>query len=124
MIHSNKAFGGFSVDNKAAAKKFYEEVMGLKVEDTEMGLMLDAGNGVFVYQKDDHKPASFTVLNFPTDDIEAAAKELRDKGVAFEQYEGMTDDDGVARAMDQDVGPSIAWFKDPAGNTLSILQNK
>lgn len=124
MIYSDKAFSGFSVDSITKAKDFYHNILGVEVEQSAMGLQLKAGNGVFIYEKDDHVPATFTILNFPTDDINAAVKELEAKGVTFEQYEGLTDEQGVARGLDQNRGPNIAWFKDPAGNILSVLQDK
>lgn len=124
MIYSDKAFSGFSVDNITEAKNFYHNILGVEVEQSPMGLQLKAGNGVFIYEKDDHVPATFTILNFPTDNIDAAVKELEAKGVLFEHYEGLTDEQGVARGLDQNRGPNIAWFKDPAGNILSVLQDK
>lgn len=125
MLKDSYAFGGFSVDDLEAAKKFYGEKLGLDVTETDQGLMVGllGSNGVFVYQKDDHVPASFTILNFPVDDIDAAVDELAAAGIVFERYEGMTDDKGIARGLELDRGPSIAWFKDPAGNFLSVLQN-
>ena len=89
------------------------------------GLQLDFGSGtdVFIYPKDNHEPASFTVLNFAVADIDEAVDELIEKGVKFERYEGFEQDDkGIARSVSPDDGPSIAWFKDPAGNILSVLQ--
>jgi predicted enzyme related to lactoylglutathione lyase len=125
MLKDSHAFGGFSVDDLEAAKKFYGEKLGLDVSQNEQGLMVSllGSNGVFVYQKDDHVPASFTILNFPVDDIDAAVDELAAAGIAFEHYEGMTDAKGIARGLEMDRGPSIAWFKDPAGNFLSVMQN-
>lgn len=125
MIDGSKAFSGFAVNDLAAAKKFYGEILGLDVEDGEMGLTikLASNNHVFVYPKDDHVPATFTILNFPVDNIDAAVDELVAKGIVFEQYQGMTDEKGVARGISAQRGPDIAWFKDPAGNTLSILNN-
>ena len=125
MLKDSHAFSGFSVDNLGAAKKFYGEKLGLDVSENDQGLMVSllGSNGVFVYQKDDHVPATFTILNFPVDDIDAAVDELAAAGVAFEHYEGMTDEKGIARGLEMDRGPSIAWFKDPAGNFLSVMQN-
>ena len=80
-------------------------------------------NGVFIYEKDDHVPATFTILNFPVDDIDAAVDQLAAVGIVFERYEDMTDEKGIARGLELNRGPSIAWFKDPAGNFLSVLQN-
>lgn len=124
MIYASKAFSGFSVDNLQTAKKFYQDTIGLVVEESPMGLQIKLDSGiVYVYQKDDHQPATFTILNFPTDDIDQAVAELAAKGVTFERYEGMTDDQGIARGIVAQRGPDIAWFKDPAGNILSVLQN-
>jgi predicted enzyme related to lactoylglutathione lyase len=125
MLKDSHAFSGFSVDDLEAAKKFYGEKLGLKVSENDQGLMVSllGSNGVFVYQKDDHVPASFTILNFPVDDIDTAVDELAAAGISFEHYEGMTDDKGIARGLEMDRGPSIAWFKDPAGNFLSVMQN-
>jgi catechol 2,3-dioxygenase-like lactoylglutathione lyase family enzyme len=127
MLKDSKAFSGFSVDDLDKAKKFYEEVLGLKVTQDEMGLTLHLGSGadVFVYHKgDQHQPANFTVLNFPVDDIDKAVDELVAKGVTFEKYGGDfgQDEKGIAHSKKPEDGPSIAWFKDPAGNVLSVLQ--
>lgn len=123
MLKDSKAFSGFSVNDQAAAKEFYGERLGVKVSEDEMGLTLKiaGGNSVFVYQKDDHVPATYTILNFPVDDIDVAVSELSAKGLAFEHYEGLTDEKGIARGRSQNRGPDIAWFKDPAGNIVSIL---
>lgn len=123
MIYSDKAFSGFSVDDLEKAKRFYADVLGVEVTQTEMGLKLSMGNDVFIYQKDDHQPATFTVLNFPTDNIDTAVAALKEKGVKFESYPEMTDEDNIARGLDYNMGPNIAWFKDPAGNILSVLQD-
>ena len=125
MLKDSHAFSGFSVDDLETAKKFYGETLGLEVAETDQGIMVTllGSNGVFVYEKADHVAASYTILNFPVDDIDAAVDELVAAGVAFEHYEGMTDEKGIARGLEVDRGPSIAWFKDPAGNFLSVLQN-
>jgi predicted enzyme related to lactoylglutathione lyase len=125
MLKDSYAFSGFSVDDLAAAKKFYYEVLGLDVEETDQGLMVrtKGSNGVFIYEKADHVPATFTILNFPVEDIDEAVDELVGAGIEFVHYEGMTDDKGIARGLEMDRGPSIAWFKDPAGNFLSVMQN-
>jgi len=122
MFGNTKAFSGFSVDDLAAAKKFYGETLGLDVEESGPGLRLNiaGGNGVIVYPKPNHEPATYTVLNFPVDDIDQAVDQLSAKGVAFERYEN-TDDKGIARGRAANQGPDIAWFKDPAGNILSVL---
>ncbi len=123
MLKESKAFSGFSVKDLGEAKKFYGEALGLDVQETESGLKLaiTGTHGIFLYQKEEHVPATYTILNFPVDDIDAAVQALKEKGVAFEHYEGMTDEDGVARGRTHNMGPDIAWFKDPSGNILSVL---
>jgi len=125
MFGETKAFSGFSVDDIDKARAFYGELLGLKVDSSMAGLMLmiAGSNGILVYPKPDHVPATYTILNFPVDNIDAAVAGLTDKGVVFEQYDGMTDEKGVARGLAANRGPDIAWFKDPAGNVLSVLQN-
>jgi len=124
MFKQIHAFSGFSVDNLTAAKEFYGKTLGLEVEETPMGVYLKVagGNPIFVYPKDDHTPASFTILNFPVEDIDAATEWLASKGVTFEHYDNMTDEKGIARGISANRGPDIAWFNDPAGNILSVLQ--
>jgi catechol 2,3-dioxygenase-like lactoylglutathione lyase family enzyme len=124
MFKDTKAFSGFSVNDLAAAKAFYGQTLGLEVEDSPAGLMLriTGGNGTLIYPKDDHTPATYTILNFPVDNIEHAVDELTSKGVTFERYANMTDETGIARGISTNQGPNIAWFKDPAGNILSVLQ--
>jgi predicted enzyme related to lactoylglutathione lyase len=130
FLKDSHAFSGFSVKNIDAAKKFYAETLGLEVNEyKEMGviiLKLAGGNDVFVYPKDDHKPATFTILNFPVDDIDKAVEALSNGGITFEQYpELKTDKSGISRGDGGGEGPAgIAWFKDPAGNILSIIQEK
>lgn len=122
MLKDSKAFSTFSVDDVARAKQFYGETLGLDVEDEMDGLALRlaGGNAVFIYPKPDHEPAVFTVLNFPVDDVEQAVDGLTAAGVQFERYDGFDQDkQGIAR---MDEGPTIAWFKDPAGNILSVLE--
>ncbi len=123
MFKDTKAFSGFSVNDLAAAKKFYSQTLGLEVEENFAGLMLKiaGGNGTLIYPKDDHTPATYTILNFPVDDIEQAVDELTSKGVTFEHYEN-TDERGILRGISKNLGPDIAWFKDPAGNILSVLK--
>lgn len=125
MLKDSHAFSGFSVNDMAATKEFYGQTLGVEIEDSEMGLQLKiaGGNPVFVYQKDDHTPASFTILNFPVDNIDQAVEELKAKGVVLEQYPEMTDEDDIARGKAANRGPDIAWFKDPAGNILSVLSD-
>lgn len=123
MLESNKAFSSFSVDDLQKAKDFYAQTLGLKVKESQQGLELHPGeNDVFIYPKPNHSPATFTVLNFLVDDIETTVNELSGKGVKFEQYNGeiKTDEKGIHR----NGGPTIAWFKDPAGNILSVLEMK
>jgi catechol 2,3-dioxygenase-like lactoylglutathione lyase family enzyme len=124
MFKDTKAFSGFSVNDLAAAKAFYGQTLGLEVAESGPGLLLKiaGGNGTLIYPKADHTPATYTILNFPVDDIEQAVDELTHKGVTFEQYENMTDARGIARGIATGQGPDIAWFKDPAGNILSVLK--
>ena len=119
MFSDIHAFSSFSVNDLAAAKQFYGDTLGLKIDEQPEGLGLQLANGgrVFLYPKEDHVPATFTVLNFPVDDIERAVEELAGSGVTFERYPD-TDEKGINRGM----GPDIAWFKDPAGNFLSVLK--
>jgi catechol 2,3-dioxygenase-like lactoylglutathione lyase family enzyme len=124
MFENTHAFSGFSVDDIGKAKDFYGGTLGLKVNE-ENGMLrmhLAGGTAVLVYPKGEaHQPASFTILNFPVSDIDAAVDELTQRGVSFERYAEMpADDKGIVRA---DGGPPIAWFKDPAGNVLSVLEN-
>jgi catechol 2,3-dioxygenase-like lactoylglutathione lyase family enzyme len=123
MLGSSKAFSGFAVDDVPRAKLFYETMLGLEVSERNGILTLHLGSGaeVIVYPKPDHEPAGFTVLNFPVAEIEATVAGLAAKGVEFERYEGTeveTDEKGIFRGG----GPLIAWFRDPAGNVLSVLQ--
>jgi catechol 2,3-dioxygenase-like lactoylglutathione lyase family enzyme len=123
MFKDSRAFSGFSVDDLDAARAFYGDTLGLDIEDGGPGftLMTAGGNGVLVYPKDDHTPATFTILNFPVADVDRAVDALTGKGVALERYAGMTDEKGIARGRAAGRGPDIAWFKDPAGNILSVL---
>lgn len=121
MLGESKAFSGFAVDDLEKAKAFYEDVLGLRTSE-EHGLMtlhLAGDRPTLVYPKPDHEPATYTVLNFPVDDIDKAVEALMERGVAFEIYEESGQDEkGVMRQY----GPPIAWFRDPAGNILSIIQ--
>jgi catechol 2,3-dioxygenase-like lactoylglutathione lyase family enzyme len=126
MFKETKAFSSFSVNDLAAAKRFYGETLGLDVAERPEGLELEIHGGgvVFIYPKPNHEPATFTVLNFPVSDVDAAVEELGRRGVRFENYDQddlKTDAKGIAR---DERGPMIAWFKDPAGNFLSVLQNR
>jgi catechol 2,3-dioxygenase-like lactoylglutathione lyase family enzyme len=126
MFKPLAAFSGFSVNDQAKAKEFYTGTLGLDLVDESMGLRfkLPGGGQVFVYPKDDHQPASFTILNFVVDDIDAAVTELSEHGVKFERFPGAPQDDkGIARGKAAKMGPDIAWFKDPAGNILAVLQD-
>lgn len=127
MFKNTKAFSGFSVNDLQKAKQFYGEVLGLEVSE-KMGLELHiaGGNNIFVYPKPNHTPATFTILNFLVDNIDKAVDELISKGVTFEKYEGQikTDEKGIHRSEHPGEGPTIAWFKDPAGNILSVLEQK
>jgi predicted enzyme related to lactoylglutathione lyase len=118
----SEAFSGFAVDDLDAARRFYGDTLGLRLSD-EGGLMtlhLAGGRDVLIYPKPDHVPASYTILNFPVPDIETAVDELAGRGVTFLRYDGFGQDDrGIARGDD---GPPIAWFTDPAGNVLAVLQ--
>lgn len=128
MFEYNKTFSSFSVDDLAAAKKFYSEVLGLEVnEEGGMGmrLMLGSGHEVFIYPKSDHRSATFTVLNFVVEDIDKAVDALTEKGVEFKkdnQGDWEPDAKGIFRSDDPAMGPNIAWFKDPAGNYLAVMQ--
>ena len=123
MLTESPAFSGFAVSDVEAARRFYTDVLGLRVEqNTEMGglltLHLGGDTNVLVYPRPNHEPASYTVLNFPVADVGAAVRELTGRGVRFERYPGMPqDEDGVMRGN----GPDIAWFTDPAGNIFSVI---
>jgi predicted enzyme related to lactoylglutathione lyase len=123
MFANTKAFSGFAVDDLEAAKKFYGQTLGLGTSG-HYGLLtlhLAGGRDTLVYPKPDHVPASYTILNFQVDDIDAAVDELTSRGVRLERYDGMGQDEkGINRAG----GPYIAWFKDPAGNILAVLQER
>jgi predicted enzyme related to lactoylglutathione lyase len=123
MFENTKAFSGFAVDDLANAKRFYGETLGLRVSEANgiLTLHIAGDRDTIVYPKPGHTPASFTILNFPVADIEAAVDGLAERGVQFEHYEGSpmeTDEKGIFRGG----GPLIAWFKDPAGNTLSVIR--
>jgi catechol 2,3-dioxygenase-like lactoylglutathione lyase family enzyme len=123
MFGNTKAFSGFAVDDIEKAKQFYSETLGLEVteENDLLTLHIAGDRPVLVYPKPNHTPASFTILNFPVGDIEAAVDQLTARGVAFERYEGTpaaTDEKGIFRGG----GPLIAWFTDPAGNVLSVVE--
>ena len=123
MLGNSKGFSGFAVPDIEKAKKFYGETLGLDVshEHGLLSLHLTGGNNVLIYPKPNHVPATFTILNFPVNDVEAAVEHLKRRGVRFEIYDLpdiKTDEKGIMRGN----GPTIAWFKDPAGNILSIVE--
>jgi predicted enzyme related to lactoylglutathione lyase len=121
MLADSHAFSGFSSNDIARAKDFYAKTLGLEVaeENGMLTLHLAGGGTVLIYPKPNHEPASFTVLNFPVPDIEAEVDRLVGAGIQFERYEGMEHDQ---RGIMRGGGPPIAWFKDPAGNILSVIQ--
>ena len=127
MLENSKAFASFSVDDVEKAKKFYSQILGLEVtQDNDMGgiltIHIDGGIPVLVYPKPDHTPATFTVLNFPVSNIDQAVAKLKSLGVAFLSYDTKdlkTDENDISRA---NGGPNIAWFTDPSGNILSVLE--
>ena len=125
MLKESKAFGGFSVNDIAKAKEFYDDVLGLEVKEEAMGgvisIQLAGGNQVIAYPKPNHVPATYTILNFPVADVEKAVDELTQRGVKFIVYNEenfKTDEKGIFRGG----GPVIAWFTDPAGNIMSVIQ--
>jgi catechol 2,3-dioxygenase-like lactoylglutathione lyase family enzyme len=121
MLRDSASFSGFSSNDIEAAKRFYGETLGLDVTEDHgiLNLKLAGGQRVIVYPKENHEPATFTVLNFEVTDIDAAVDDLVAKGVAFERYEGAGQD---AKGIAREYPPPIAWFKDPAGNILSVIQ--
>jgi len=121
MIDTSKAFSGFAVNDVAAAREFYEKTLGMSVTE-EYGMLrltVAAGAQVLVYPKPNHEPATFTILNFPVADVEGAVDELAGRGVSFLRYDGMDQDE---KAIFRGGGPLIAWFADPAGNVISVVQ--
>jgi catechol 2,3-dioxygenase-like lactoylglutathione lyase family enzyme len=121
MLTDSHAFSGFSSNDIAKSKAFYAQTLGLEVTEANgmLTLHLAGGGQVLIYPKDNHEPASFTVLNFPVDDIDQAVDRLIEAGVEFEKYPGTSHDE---RGIHREFGPPIAWFKDPAGNILSVLK--
>ena len=120
MLADSKAFSGFAVPDLNQARQFYGDTLGLRVEEQNgsLTLHLAGGRDVLVYVKPDHTPATYTILNFPVDDIEATVDGLAERGVRFERYDGFEQDErGILRGG----GPPIAWFTDPAGNILSVI---
>jgi catechol 2,3-dioxygenase-like lactoylglutathione lyase family enzyme len=125
MLENSKAFSGFSANDIRKTKNFYETTLGLRVSEDHglLTLHLAGGNNVLIYPKPNHVPAAFTVLNFPVDDVDLAVNELTKRGVRFEKYDLpdiKTDEKGIMRGK----GPTIAWFRDPAGNILSVLKQE
>ena len=123
MLADSKAYSGFAVPDLARARKFYADTLGLRVsgdeQDGALTLHLAGGRDVLVYIKPDHAPATYTILNFPVDDVEGTVDALTARGVRFEQYDGIEQDD---KGINRGEGPLIAWFRDPAGNILSIIE--
>ena len=124
MLTHAKAFSGFSVDDLQKARSFYGELLQIKVEDNPMGLLElypEGGSKIIIYPKSDHQAATYTILNFGVEDIESAVEEMAAHGIIFEQYGAPlnTNEKGISRSPD---GPTVAWFKDPAGNILSVIQ--
>jgi catechol 2,3-dioxygenase-like lactoylglutathione lyase family enzyme len=121
VLASSEAYSGFAVPDLAEARRFYGETLGLDVsgqeEDGALTLELTGGRNVLVYLKPDHAPATYTILNFPVEDVEATVDALTGRGVRFEQYDGFEQDD---KGINRGQGPLIAWFRDPAGNILSV----
>lgn len=128
MLKDNTAFSSYSTNDMAKTKDFYTNVLGVEASDNWMGLhlKLPGGHEVFIYEKEGHQPASYTVLNFMVDDIDKTVEEMAANGVMFERYDSMPaeqDEKGILRGKESNMGPDIAWFKDPAGNILAVLQN-
>lgn len=127
-MNINDAFSGYSSNDIEASREFYGQTLGLELTDQMGGLELNIkGQRVFIYPKDDHQPATFTVFNFVVDNIDSTIDELVQKGVSFERYDNLPaqqDEHGVLRGLAAGMGPDIAWFKDPAGNILALLQEK
>jgi len=124
MLKNSKAFSGFSANDIPKSKEFYARALGLEVSESHgiLTLHLAGGNNVIIYPKPNHVPATFTVLNFPVEDLDLAVDELTKRGVQFEHYDLpdiKTDEKGIRRGVN---GPTVAWFKDPAGNILSVIE--
>ena len=123
MFKDTKAFSGFAVNDTERAREFYGQTLGIEVTDAGgpglLTLHIAGGREILIYPKEDHSAADYTILNFPVDDIEAAVDGLAERGVAFERYEGFNQDD---RGIFRGPGPLIAWFRDPAGNILSVIE--
>ncbi|MEX2194379.1 MAG: VOC family protein [Thermoleophilaceae bacterium] len=130
MFENTQAYSGFAADDLKKAREFYGETLGLKtsVLDEESGLLalnLAGDRDTLIYHKPDFTPATYTILNFPVDDIDAAVDELATRGVSCERYDGFEQDEkGIFRGLEAGTGPDVAWFEDPAGNILSVLQEQ
>jgi predicted enzyme related to lactoylglutathione lyase len=125
MLHDSKAFSGFSTNDLAATRQFYAESLGLDVteEGGMLTLHLNGGGTVMIYPKETHQPATFTVLNFPVSDIDAIVDDLIAKGMTMARYDGMNQDEkGIMRGSQVQMGPDIAWFTDPGGNIIAVMQ--
>jgi catechol 2,3-dioxygenase-like lactoylglutathione lyase family enzyme len=126
MFTNTPAFSGFAVDDLDKAREFYGDTLGIEVSDEPMGILtlhLAGGRPTLVYPKPDFTPATYTILNFEVDDIDAAVDGLSARGVEFDRYDGFEQDErGISRGLASGEGPDIAWFKDPAGNILAVLQ--
>jgi len=125
MFQYQSTFSSYSVNDMAVARQFYRDTLGVEIEETPEGtkLKLPGNQEVFLYQKDNHQPATFTVLNFVVDNIDTAVEQLKQKGIHFERYPEMNPDEDIFRGKDTDNGPNIAWFEDPAGNVLSVIED-
>ena len=128
MFRDAKAFSGYSVNDLEEAKTFYGEMLGLAIDDNGMGLEIQFSHGhsLFLYEKEEHVPASYTVLNFPVTDIDTAVDSLLEAGIVMKRYDtlpGSQDGRGIMRGKAAGMGPDIAWFEDPAGNILAVLEN-
>jgi catechol 2,3-dioxygenase-like lactoylglutathione lyase family enzyme len=121
MFKDSRPYSGFAVDDIPAAKDFYGAKLGLDVREShdQLEIHLPTGARILIYPKPDHVPATYTILNFPVDSVERAVDNLKQAGVTMEAYAGLTDERGIHRGD----GPTIAWFKDPAGNILSVLED-
>jgi catechol 2,3-dioxygenase-like lactoylglutathione lyase family enzyme len=126
MLATSKAFSGFAVDDMDRAREFYAGTLGLRTSEENGLLTLHLGGDrpTLIYPKPDHRPANYTILNFPVEDIDSVVGDLAARGVEFERYDGFGQDEkGIARGRAAGRGPDIAWFTDPAGNILSVLQD-
>jgi catechol 2,3-dioxygenase-like lactoylglutathione lyase family enzyme len=124
MLADSEAYSGFAVPDLAEARRFYTDILGLRVRepDDQGGLLtleLGGGRNVLVYLKPDHTPATYTILNFPVADVEGTVDALIQRGLTFERYDGIEQDD---KGINRGEGPLIAWFRDPAGNIMSIIE--